>query len=166
MLLSTTISNQTIVTLLRLKEQTCDTETDDDASNEPLDDSGDDLDEALVDSDNGGQETAPMTGPTSAAPFDGLFHAGLLPALPFGPIPFSELSAIDSSTGEGEDEADDDDKEAAATTGSTTEIDDVAEGDDGTAAIGSDSPRTIWVHGGVPALVARRDWGLLTLSPA
>lgn len=35
--------------------------------------------EALVDSVSAGQEAAPMTGPTSIAPLDGTFHAGLFP---------------------------------------------------------------------------------------
>ena len=39
----------------------------------------DDFREALVDSESAGQETAPMTGPTSIAPLEGTFHTGLFP---------------------------------------------------------------------------------------
>lgn len=44
----------------------------------------DDFGEGLVDSDKAGQETAPITGPTSTTPFDGLFQASFFgrPALP------------------------------------------------------------------------------------
>jgi hypothetical protein len=78
-----------------------------------------------------------MTGPTSGpGPFDGLFQAGLFPALPFDP--FSEPSPIPSSA------------PTKATSGSIAVIDDVdddndvvLDGDDGAAAIGSGSPRTI-----------------------
>lgn len=37
-----------------------------------------DLGEARADSDKAGQPTAPITGPASTTPFDGLFHAGFL----------------------------------------------------------------------------------------
>lgn len=47
------------------------------------DESDDNLVEVLVDSDKAGQETAPITGPASTTPLEGLFQAGLLgrPAL-------------------------------------------------------------------------------------
>lgn len=146
-------------------------ETDDNPSDKPFSDSEDDLGEALVDSDKAGQE-APMTGPTSAAPFEGLFHADRLPTLPFGPEPLSELSTPVSSTSEGEEEADgggDDDEDegppepppaAMMACSATTD-----EGDEGTVAIGS-SRRTVLFQGEAPALEGRRDWGLLTPSPA
>lgn len=150
---------------------------EDDPSDEGLIESEGDLAGARVDSDKAGQETASMTCPTSAAaPFEGLFQAGLFP-----PLPFSEFSAIDSSTAKVGGGA----ARAEGTAGSIA-----AAGDDGdvvmageevaaaAAIIGSDSPRTICVHGGCDdgedddgedndetALAARRDWGLPMVSP-
>lgn len=160
-----------------LKKQTWEAGVDD-PSDEGLIESEGDLAGARVDSDKAGQETAPMTGPTSAtAPFEGLFQAGLFP-----PLPFSELSAIDSSTAKVGDGGG-----AARAEGAAASI--AAAGDDGdvvvtgeevaattaAAIIGSDSPRTICVHGGCvdgedddgdeTALAARRDWGLPMVSP-
>lgn len=160
-----------------LKKQTWEAGVDD-PSDEGLIESEGDLAGARVDSDKAGQETAPMTGPTSAtAPFEGLFQAGLFP-----PLPFSELSAIDSSTAKVGDGGG-----AARAEGAAASI--AAAGDDGdvvvtgeevaaataAAIVGSDSPRTICVHGGCvdgedddgdeTALAARRDWGLPTVSP-
>ena len=40
--------------------------------------SANDLGEALADSDKGGQDAAPITGPTSTTPFEGLFQVGFL----------------------------------------------------------------------------------------
>ena len=120
-----------------------------------------------MDSDKAGQETASMTCATSAAaPFEGLFQAGLFP-----PLPFSEFSAIDSSAAKVGGGA----ATAAGTAGSIAaagdEGDVVMAGEEVAAAaiIGSDSPRTICVHGGCDdgddddgeddktALAARRD---------
>ncbi|KAM1379897.1 hypothetical protein ACFX2I_021704 [Malus domestica] len=92
------LSNQTIAK--RFKKENCDTETDNnEGSDTPLGDSEDDSVEARADSDKAGQGTAPITDPTLTAPLEGLFQAGLLPALPF-----SEPSPTDSSTSGGEDE--------------------------------------------------------------
>lgn len=68
-------------------------ELESDPSVEVLEDeSADNLEEALVDSDKAGQDTAPITGLPSTAPLEGLFQAGFLerPALP---LLASELSA-------------------------------------------------------------------------
>lgn len=137
----------------------CDAGTEGNPSDRPFSDSEDDFaEEGLADSDKAGQE-APMTGPTSPAaapPFDGLFQADRLPTLPpFGPLPPpSEFSPPPvSSTRDGEEEADGGGEEeeqeesaaaAAGMAGSVTAAtaDAAAEGEDGTAAIGSDSPRT------------------------
>lgn len=131
------------------KNQTCSWGTDG-TSATAFGDSEVDFIVALADSDNAGQETAPMTGlPSEAAPLDGLFQAGLLPILPLGKLPLSKLSPteLESSTG----------KDGEVTVEDSTTI--AADGgDEGEAAVGSDSPRTIWVHGDETAdLIARRD---------
>lgn len=52
--------------------------SDSDLSESDDEDLGEAL-EAVADSERAGQETAPMTGPTSIAPLEGTFHTGRLP---------------------------------------------------------------------------------------
>lgn len=68
-------------------------------------DSAGNLPEALVGLDKAGHDSAPITGPTSTTPFEGLFHTGLLEQTAL-PSPVSELSTtamvLELSTGGGE----------------------------------------------------------------
>ncbi len=66
--------------------------------------SADDLGEALVDSDNAGQETAPITGPTSTTPFEGLFQASFFGRAAL-PLLASEPSTDKAFSGGGDGEA-------------------------------------------------------------
>lgn len=73
-------------------------------------DDEDDFGDGLADSERAGHETAPITGPTSTTPFDGLFQAGFFgrAALPLVPSELSAAAATgeeESSTGGGEVEA-------------------------------------------------------------
>lgn len=94
-----------------------------------------------MDSDKAGQDTAPITGPTSTAPLDSLFQAGLFPALVSDSFPLSDLSApAGSSTAKEEDG----EEEGEGERGSTIAAEDVTfDGEDGTTAGISNSPRTI-----------------------
>lgn len=68
-------------------------------SKEPLRASeDDDLGETLVDSERGGQDTAPMTGPTSIEPLDGLCHAGFFPRAAAGAEEEEETEAEAASS--------------------------------------------------------------------
>lgn len=129
----------------------------------------DDFGEGLVDSDNAGQETAPMTGPTSTTPFDGLFHASF-----FGRAALlllaSKFSAAIELSGGGEDEAEATFEEDKLSVDSDIEVSGGGGGGDGdegecwtAAEPDSGSPRTTWAHG--DGKFFRRNWGLERPSP-
>lgn len=135
--------------------ETWESGTDDDVGTSPrlFKESEEDLFEgALVVSERAGHDEAPMTGPTSEAPLDGLFQTGFFPALPWPPdsSDFSSPAAATASTV---------DREAGGAT-DTEAIGSIGVfgwGEEGAAAIGSGSPRTIWVHGEETCREGRRD---------
>ena len=96
------------------------------------------LEGALVVSERAGHDEAPMTGPTSEeAPLDGLFQTGFFPAFPWAPPDSSDLSSPATGAGGGATDAEG--------------IGSLRWGEEGAAeeeiVRGSDSPRTIWLHG-------------------
>lgn len=129
-----------------------------------------DLGEALVDSDNGGQETAPITGPTSTTPFEGLFQASFFGRAAL-PLLTSEPSTAEELSGGGDGEAVFRGEKSENVVCSGWEVVDDAEDEDRewfAAEIDSDSPRatslrTTWAHG--DGRFFRRNCGLPMLSP-
>lgn len=97
--------------------------------------SADDLVGVLVDSDKAGQETAPITGPASTTPLEGLFQAGLLGRPALLSLLASELSpatALElSSGGEEEGVAFGDESDNGDWSAIEVESDDEEEDDDG-----------------------------------
>lgn len=105
------------------------------------------LEGALVVSERVGHDEAPMTGPPTSeeAPLEGLFQTGFFPALPWAPDSSDLTSPATGACG-------------AADAEGTGSIGALCWGEEGAAAEeeivgGSDSPRTIWLHG-----EGRRDW--------
>lgn len=130
------------------------TGTDDDPSDKPFTGTEVDFVDDLVDSDKAGHESAPMTGPNSAAVGPGLsegsFHAVFLPTLPFSEFPSSAIEDRDEEDEEG------------TTSGATAMASLLNKSTD---SVISDSPRTISFHGGEAVVLCLPNRGLLT-APA
>lgn len=101
------------------KEETCEANTGDDASNDTFADSEADFRGVFPeDADRAGQESAPMTSPAASGPgpSDSLLHGALLPVLPSGP------GSCHSSSPADDEEADDDDDATAGSISGAAEI--------------------------------------------
>lgn len=91
------------------KKETCEAETEEDASEDAFADSKEDFREVFTDADRAGQESASITGPAASCPGppEGLLHGAFLPVLPWVPGSGPTSSPAD-------DEEADDDEEAIA----------------------------------------------------